>query len=601
MDHVLLKGGYVVDFAGHRAVRKDVLIEAGLIAWTGLMTGRPPSGTEVIPIKDMIVIPGLIDAHIHVESTLLAPLEFARAAILRGTTAVLADPHEIANVFGLKGVRFFLEQAARAPLDMLIGIPSCVPATTLEHGGASISAADVASLLAHPLVFGLAEMMDYPGILSGCGPAREKVDIAFRSGKLIDGHCPGLRGEDLRRYISNGAGDGIVRIMTDHETSDPAEAEEKIDLGMRLALRYGSAEKDLDAILPGIASSRTRLERCMLCSDDLSPVELLQSGHVDRIVRRARVLLKQATGWDGERAAIEAIRLATRNTAEYLAPFARARGLAPFGDIREGFMANCAVVRSLDGLEVDTVLCRGRAVVRGGEYIGPELACDFSGLTDSVNTGRDFFPSDFRIVPAGNAGTVRVIGCAADSIVTEDLLIEPSTRTAEEGVEITADPARDIAKIAVIERHHATGSFSVALVRGLGVTCGAIASTIAHDSHNLIVAGCDGKAMALAVNHLRRHGGGMVVVEGTRVRHFPLPIAGLMSDRSIGETARGYRDICARARERDHAIGNVFMHMAFLALPVIPRLRITDMGLVDVVRQEMAGESAGFFRPPRAE
>ncbi len=585
VERTLIEGGRVVDFENHRLTRADVRIADGIIS--AIAPRIPPeAGERIIEAAGRIVSPGFIDAHIHIESTMLTPLEFSRSASVRGTTAVLVDPHEIANVFGRKGINLFLEQARVVPLDMYVGIPSCVPATRLEHSGASISLGDIRELLADPFVFGLAEMMDFYDIIHGAGEARAKVDTAFESGKLVDGHCPGLSGADLRSYITNGRNDGIVRIMTDHETSTPEEAAEKLAEGMRLALRYGSAERDLDRILPALVSKGADLSRCMLCSDDLSPLELFTRGHMDRAIARARDLIAGASDMDDEATLVAAIELATRNPGIYLAPFLRLAGSPPVGEIAEGYRANIVIFGSAGDLSVEMVFHGGKLVTAHGRPIGPVPGFDYSGYSESVNTGRRFQAGDFFLpCPHGtDTITANVIGVMPESILTRHLKIEMPVGTAGGATFLLADPSRDIAKIAVIERHHATGNFAVGLVQGLGIKKGAIASTITHDSHNLIVASMDDESMARAVNFLEERGGGMAVICGEERHYLPLKIAGLMSDEPLEAVAAGYRRIRTAAQGLGTGLENIFAIMSFLALPVIPELRITDMGIVDVAR-----------------
>ncbi len=585
MERTVIQGGRIVDFANHRLVRADVRISDGIIS--AIAPHIPPeAGERIIDAADRIVSPGFIDSHIHIESTMLTPLEFARAASGRGTTGILVDPHEIANVFGREGIRLFLEQARLAPLDMYVGIPSCVPATRLEHGGAAITLGDIHELLADPYVFGLAEMMDFYDIIHGAGEARAKVDTAFESGKLVDGHCPGLSGADLRSYITNGRNDGIVRIMTDHETATPEEALEKLAHGMMLALRYGSAERDLDRILPALVSKGADLSHCMLCSDDLSPWELFTRGHMDRVIARARDLIADASEMDGEAALVAALELATRNPGRHLAPFLRLTGRPPVGEIAEGYGANIVIIGALDDLSAEMVFHRGKLAAVHGRQLVPARVFDYSGYSESVNTGRRFHAADFFLPcpPEASTVTANVIGVMPESILTRHLKIEMPVETSGSGPCISADTPRDIAKIAVIERHHATGNFAVGLVQGLGIRKGAIASTITHDSHNLIVAGMDDESMARAVNFLEDHGGGMAVICGEERHFLPLEIAGLMSGGPLETVASGYRRIGAAAQGLGTGLENIFAIMSFLALPVIPEIRITDMGLVDVRR-----------------
>jgi len=574
---LLLSGGHVIDVEAGRIVRADVCVQDGRIA-TVLPGGTAGSAAgvqaaRVLDVSGRFVAPGLMDAHLHIESSLLSPLAFARAAVLRGTTAVFVDPHEIANVQGRRGVELFLEHAEHAPLDIFVGIPACVPATALEDSGAAITLGDIAELLDEPGVYGLAEMMNFPGIVHGRGDARAKVDATLARGRLVDGHAPGLTGADLRAYISNGRNDGVARITLDHESTSAAEALEKLASGMSVAVRYGSASKDLPRVLPGMLAAHPALERVLLCSDDLDPAELAADGHVDRIVRAARAVLLEA-GEDFERATVRAIALATLHTARHFAPFFRLTGRPEPGAVAPGRAANLIVLRSLEGLEVETVVRTGRVVVEQGRLLangeGPPVAGDAGPLA----VARPLTPADLAL-PCNGGRTraeARVIGLAP-GVWTRALR---RTLPVRDGA-LALDA--ETAKLVVVERHHGTGTFAVGLVERL-LREGAIASTVAHDSHNIIAMGVDDAALVRAVNHLVAHGGGMVVVSD-RLEHFPLEIAGLMSTGALPEVAAGY----TRIREAVQRIGgdpHLFMRMAFLALPVVPELRLTNRGLVDV-------------------
>jgi adenine deaminase len=578
---LLLRGGHLVDVQAGRIVRGDVLVRDGRIAAV-IVDGRaPPAAARVLDVSGRFVAPGFIDSHLHIESSLLSPLEFARRAVEHGTTTVFVDPHEIANVQGRRGIALFLEHAARAPLDIFIGIPSCVPATTLEDSGATIALADVEALLDEPRVYGLAEMMNFPGIVHGLGEARAKVDAVLARGKRVDGHAPALSGADLRAYISNGRNDGVARITHDHECTTAAEALEKLAGGMSIALRHGSAAKDLPRVLPGLLAARPGLERVMLCSDDLDPVELHADGHVERIVRAARAVLLDA-GEPFEAATVRAIALATLHTAAHYAPFFRLHGHPLPGAIAAGRAANLVVLRSLQSLQAETVVHAGRVVVEQGRCVeGSAQGADAAVTTESgvaqpgpLAVARRFAPEDFALRCNGGRTTAeaRVIGLAP-GIWTEALRYTLPVR----GGALQLDERT--AKLAVVERHHRTGTFAVGLVERR-IRAGAIASTVAHDSHNIIAMGVDDAALATAVNHLAEHGGGLVVV-GDGIEYFPLEIGGLMSARPLPEVVAGY----TRIREAVQRIGGdapLLMRLSFLALPVIPALRLTNRGLVDV-------------------
>jgi len=421
--------------------------------------------------------------------------------------------------------------------------------------------------------------MNFPGIIHDLGEAREKVELVFNAGKIVDGHCPGVTGDDLRKYISNGKDDNIVRIMSDHETISLDEVIEKNSLGMHIALRYGSATKDLERIFPGLLEANIDLDRFMLCSDDIDPFDLSEEGHVDRIVKKTREIIRNHTSLNFEQATILAIRLATLNPSNYFSRFYRFHGFPETGEIAEGKKANLIIFQSLETLEIDKVIHNGEPVVTQGEYTGNHPDFDYSEYFGQVFTGKTFQPEDFKIKPAKSRTgiNVKVIEIIKDSLETGQKTV---TLSAVNG-EIKADPEKDLVKIAVIERHRGTGSYSLGFVQGLGLRKGAIASTVAHDSHNLIVAGADDESMARAIHLLSEKGGGMAAI-AEKTDYFPLKIAGLMSTSKIEKVVDDYRRIKNAVKSTGSPLDNAFMVLSFLALPVIPRLKITNRGLVDV-------------------
>ena len=577
MPDLILTKGKIIDVRARRILEGDILIQDGIITRIGSLAGE---GTEkVVDVSGKYIAPGLIDSHLHIESSMLSPIEFCKEAVKHGTTSLFTDPHEIANVCGRKGIDLFLRQSDIAPLDMYMGIPSCVPATDLEDAGASITIEDIKELIPDRRIFGLAEMMNFPGIIHDLGDAREKVELVFNTGKIVDGHCPGVTGDDLKKYISNGKNDNIVRIMSDHETISLDEVIEKNSLGMHIALRYGSATKDLERIFPGLLEANIDLDRFMLCSDDIDPFDLSEEGHVDRIVKKTREIIRNHTSLNFEQATILAIRLATLNPSNYFSRFYRFHGFPETGEIAEGKKANLIIFQSLETLEIDKVIHNGELVVTQGEYTGNHPDFDYSEYFGQVFTGKTFQPEDFKIKPAKSRTgiNVKVIEIIKDSLETGQKTV---TLSAVNG-EIKADPEKDLVKIAVIERHRGTGSYSLGFVQGLGLRKGAIASTVAHDSHNLIVAGADDESMARAVHLLSEKGGGMAAI-AEKTDYFPLKIAGLMSTSKIEKVVDDYRRIKNAVKSTGSPLDNAFMVLSFLALPVIPRLKITNRGLVDV-------------------
>jgi adenine deaminase len=580
ITRLCLVNGNIIDVECKAIHPGDLLLEDGIIAALLPAGGPLPAEASIIDVSGMFISPGFIDSHLHIESSMLPPLEFANAAVPHGTTCVLVDPHEIANVFGVRGIEFFMNQADLVPMDMYIGIPSCVPATRLESSGAEITLPHIRQLMHDRRIYGLAEMMAFPDIIGRNPLASDKVDAVYEFGKIVDGHCPGLTGEALAAYVSNGKNDGRVRIMNDHEAIDSDEAIEKLKAGMYLALRYGSADKTLTTILPDLITRGIELSRCMLCSDDLSAAELDRDGHVDRIIRRVRDIFVETAGLSLQDAAISAICLATINPARYLARFLEFQRFPPVGRIAPGFRANLVILRSLEGLEVERVICGGVVIAEKGAVIADQPQYDYADLLKSVNIGKTIDAEDFIIVapPEVMSAKVRVIDVIPGSLLTRQAVLTMVVA----GGEITADPARDIAKLAVFERHRASGSHTVALARGLGIKSGAIASTVAHDSHNLIVAGIDEASMARAARYLVENGGGMVVVQGSDESYLPLPIGGLMSTADIGTVARQYNEVVEAARKIGIVHDTIFITLGFLSLPVIPELKITDKGLVDI-------------------
>ena len=575
-DDLIIRGGTVLNLEGRTLHAAEVLIRGGVITEVGAGPLRSPPGCPVLEAQGQLISPGFMDAHLHIESALLSPQSFARAALIHGTTAVFVDPHELANVLGELGVTLFLEQAKTLPMDLYVGIPSCVPATHMEDAGGSITPENVRRLLKHPRVFGLAEMMNYPGILNGTGSAREKVALTLAAGKVVDGHAPGLTGEALRKYISNGESDGQVRIQSDHECTTVAEALEKRAAGMTLALRHGSASKDMPRLLEGLLEAGGSLEHCMLCSDDLDPAELLAEGHVDRIIRAAREKFL-CRGMDLQEATLEAIALATLAPARYFEPFFRREGLPLPGQVAPGFRANLVLLDSWEALRVKTVIHAGRVVFDESRGLAPAPSkFNYAPYLRPLFLGRDYGAEDFLIRHQGPSGPVRVrvIG------LTGGIQTEARIQTV---AGVHGEPLRhpEVATLAVMERHHGTGSYALGLVERCMVR-GAVASTVAHDSHNLIVMGVDEDAMAAAVRCMTERGPGLVVA-GETLEHLSLPLGGLMSTAEIEEVVNDYGRLQA-ALGHIGAPPGLFMKLGFLALPVIPELRLTNRGLVDVRR-----------------
>ena len=540
---LLLKNARLVNVLSGEVHPADIAIHQGRVVGWGDYQAR-----QVVDLGGRFVCPGLIDAHVHLESSMVRPAEFARAVVPHGTTAVVCDPHEIANVLGLDGVRYILAASEGLPLRVYVMAPSCVPATAMETAGAELTAAEIETLWGWERVIGLAEMMNYPGVLFRVPAVLEKLRAA--QGRPIDGHAPGLGGLDLNAYIAAG-------VHTDHECTDLAEAQEKLSKGMHILIREGTTARNLHALLPLVTARNARL--CHFCTDDRHPDTLLSEGHIDDIVRQAI-----AAGLDP----VTAIQMATIHTAELFR-------LWDLGAVAPGYRADLLVLDDLEKMQVAQVYAAGQLVAEDGRFLPARTAGAAVPLRSSVRV--DAAALDFTI-PA-EEGPARVIGVIPGQVVTEDRRLVP---TVAEGA-VVADPTRDLLKIAVVERHRGTGNVGLGLVQGFGLQRGAIASSVAHDSHNIVVIGATDADMRAAVAAVVEMGGGQVVVaEGKVQAACPLPIAGLMSDRPLEEV----RDQVAALTQAAHALGctlpDPLMTMSFLALPVIPSLKLTDKGLVDV-------------------
>ncbi len=549
---LLLEGGRIVNLFTRRIEEGSLALLGSRIAGVG---ARYSEGSEVIDLEGGLIIPGLIDAHIHIESTLLLPSHFAAAVLPHGTTAVIADPHEIANVLGEAGIDFMLSISEKLPLDFYFMVPSCVPATEMETAGGEITPVQVERLLGHPRMLGLGEMMNFPGVVHGDTAVEAKIAAAYRRSKPVDGHSPGLAGRELQAYA--GAG-----ISTDHECITAAEALEKVGCGMKVIIREGSAARNLADLLPAVKAAGSR--HFMFGSDDREAAELLSAGHMDEILRRAVAL-----GCDP----MDAVEMATLNPALHYR-------LARRGAVAPGYLADLVVIDNLRDFNVRLVIKGGSVVAREGEALSPSASHPVDeNITNTVRLLRPLQAADFSL--KAGPGAIPVMGIIPNQIITEKLMLEP--RRDKEGA-VQADPDRDIIKIAVVERHRRSGRVALGLVRGLGLCRGAVASSVAHDSHNIIVAGVEETAMAAAVNALARSGGGFVAVDGSAEVQslLPLPVAGLISREPARKVAAALAEVNAAAHGLGAAPHQPFLTLSFMALPVIPHLKITDHGLFDV-------------------
>ncbi len=517
-------------------------------------TYEPYSGTREIDGTGLFAVPGFIDTHLHVESSLVTPQEFDRCVLPHGVTTAICDPHEIANVLGLEGIRFFLESAETTIMDLRVQLSSCVPATTFETSGAELLAKDLIPLAAHPKVIGLAEFMNFPGVLSSRDDVLDKL-VAFQDGH-IDGHAPLVRGYDLNGYLA-------ARIRTDHETTIAEDGREKLKKGLAVLIREGSVTKDLHALAEILDEHSSSM--CCLCTDDRNPLDIAEEGHLDYMVRTLIALgrplhhVYRAASWSA----------------------ANAFGLKDRGMIAPGRRADIVLVGDLAECSVKTVISAGRVV--DDALFATRKTVAPVGL-DSVRV-RAITPADFRI--PGAAAELSMIGVAPGRVVTDHVRKQVPAK----GNERLADAANDIAKVAVIERHGKDGSIGRGFVTGFGMTRGAIASSVGHDSHNICVVGMDDDDMAAAVNRLREIGGGFAVADGGKVvAELALPLAGLMSLEPFEAVHAGLMPLRRAARELGCTLPEPFLQVAFLPLPVIPHMKITNFGLFDVDRFELVKE-----------
>ncbi|MFC1974394.1 adenine deaminase [Chloroflexota bacterium] len=504
---------------------------------------------EILDLGGKYVAPGLIDGHVHLESSMLDVSQYARAVVPRGTLAIVTDLHEIANVCGLEGIRYVLKNARRLPLELFLMAPSCVPATHLETSGASITSQDIRQILRWQGCIGLGEVMNFPGVLGGDASVLAKINLA--GGKIIDGHAPGVGGKDLAAYIAAGA-------HSDHESVALDEARDKLRQGMYVMIREGSSEKNLDALLP-LVTDKT-YKRCFFVVDDRSCADLLRDGDIDAVVRKAI-----RRGLDP----VRAIQMATINTAEYFR-------LDRLGAVAPGYLANLIVLNDLANLQIDAVYYRGRLVAKEGKPLFPSYQLGSSGVRDTVHI-KPFTIEALRLTASGE--THPVIEAVPGQIITRKRLEKVKI---VDGV-IAPDTSRDILKLVVVERHKATGNIGLGLVSGFGLKSGALASSIAHDSHNIVAVGTNDEDIFTAIKEIERCQGGLAVAAGGKVSaSLSLPIAGLLSDEPLETVVGKLEKLEQLAKDLGATLPSPLATLSFLALPVIPELRLTDLGLVDV-------------------
>jgi adenine deaminase len=540
---LVIKSVGIIDLTSGEIATGDIAIAGDRIVGTR----ETYSGASEVDGRGLIAVPGFIDSHVHCESTLVPPLEFDRCVVPRGTTTAICDPHEICNVLGIEGLKFFLECAAVTVMDLRVQLSSCVPATHLETSGARLEAEDLLPFKHHPNVLGLAEVMNVPGVLNKDPSVLHKLS-AF-SDVQIDGHCPLLSSYDLNAYIAAG-------VRNCHETTSAAEAREKLAKGMQVLVREGTVSKDLAALAELITTERAPF--LALCTDDRNPLDIAEEGHIDYLIRAAI--------GRGVRP-LDAYRAATWSAARHFGLFDR-------GLVAPGQRADIVLLEDLASCKVHSVICRGAPVTSDRFKARPDVP--LVGL-DSVKL-RPVTAATFHM-PARVEGSPPVIGIRPGQILTDRLALDVSRQSDA----LVADVSRDILKVAVLGRHNDHGGVGRGFVKGFGITRGAIASSIGHDSHNVCVIGCNDADMAVAVNRLiALKGGFAAAVDGKVVAELALPIAGLMSDRPFEEVEHGLRALRQAVTELGTKLHEPFLQMAFLALPVIPHLRITDKGLVDV-------------------
>ena len=540
---LVLKNATYVNVFSNELCHGDIAVAEGLIVGMGEYHGKVE-----VDVSGKLVLPGFIDAHIHLESSLVSPTEFAKAVLPHGTTTVITDPHEIANVMGTDGIEYMLQATEDLPVDVRFMLPSCVPATPLDESGANLDYRAIDSFYDHPRVQGLAEMMNYVGVVNGDGQVVEKIVASQAHHKKIDGHAPGLSGKDLNAYIAAG-------VYSDHECSDMEDAMNKLRLGQYIMIREGTAARNLEALMPLLTSQY--VDRCMFCTDDKHPNDLLEKGHIDYIIKKAISL-----GADP----IVAVKAACHNAARYFL-------LNNRGAIAPGYLGDFVIIDDFQHFEIEMVYKRGVLMYDGQlrDFPAPEIDPYL------VKRAHDTFHVAHLTAEDFSDGRPHaVIGMIPGEIVTQDA-----------GYADHADPEQDILKIAVIERHKNTHHIGLGYIKGYGLKRGAVATSISHDSHNIIVVGATDEDMAAAANRIVENRGGITVMENGQVLgEVTLSIAGIMSDDSLVMVNSALED----AKDEAFGLGvsrgiDPFMTLSFMALPVIPSLRITTRGVFDVSSQ----------------
>lgn len=548
---LLLKNARIVNTLSGDIHEDSVAIDGGRIAGFGEYDAK-----EVIDLEGAYLMPGFIDGHVHIESSMVSVAEFARAVIPCGTTSAVIDPHEIGNVLGIKGIRYMLDSSVDACLGVYVMLPSCVPSTPLETSGYTLSATELKELINDPRVLGLGEMMSYPAVIFRDEDTMKKIAMTYETAqgrKAVDGHAPNLEGKNLNAYTAAG-------IKSDHECTNVREAMMKIRAGMYVMIREGTAAKNLKNLLPAVNEANAR--RFVFCTDDRHLEDIATEGHIDNSVRTA---IKAGIN------PVTAVRMASLNTAEYF-------GIKDLGAIAPGYQADMLVVRNLDTLEIEKVFKKGRLVSENGK-IKDGAVKDYAGKLPLSMNVVNLSPEAFALKAGGKKA--RAIEVIPHEILTKTAIVQVK----EKNGYVQADIENDVLKISVVERHHGTGNIAKGLVKGFGLKRGAIASSVSHDSHDIIVVGTNEKDMYTAVSEIVKNGGGITAaLDGKIIESLALPVAGLMSEESGLFVREKVKALYAAAEKLGSSIPDPYMAMAFLSLPPLPEIRITDHGVIDAVK-----------------
>ena len=547
---LVLKNAYVINVFTNEIIKADIAIDRGKIVAIG-----DYSGLEEMDMEGKYLCPGFIDGHVHIESSKLTPGQYAKAVVPRGTIAIISDPHEIANVKGLEGIKYMMDESQNLPLDVYIMLSSCVPSTSFENAGAELEARDLEELIAYDRVLGLGEMMNYTGVINRDAKVLEKIKLASDRGKIIDGHGPVISNNELNAYV-------VAGIITEHECSTVEEMIERLRLGMYIHIREGSAARNLKELIKVV--NKDNLRRLLFCTDDKEPSDLMEYGSIDNNIRLAiEAGIKP----------IDCIKMASLNTAE-------AYGLKGRGAIAPGYMADLVVIDNLDDFNVLQVFKEGKLVAENKKPLFDVAHRPNTNMKNSVKI-KKVNKGDLSIPIEGE--NVNVI-----KIIPHSLITEKAIRKVGESIVVRNgkfENGKDILKVAVIERHNATGNIGLALVEGFGLKNGAIGSTVAHDSHNIIVIGDNDEDLLTAIEELERIGGGVVAVsKGEILGALPLEIAGLMTEEPVEFVDANFKNLVSIAHDKLNVNSKIepFMSLSFIALPVIPEIKVTDMGLFDV-------------------